>query len=544
MKGFRALFFPLSITFIVLISTVSFASVLCHGDDDEYDVMHPQLHILRETITNRRFKRDMPPVYFQSPDDERNTKYWNNVAQDILKTQLNKNRLNTNIAKNIILFLGDGMSIPTLTAARIALGGEEQKLSFEKYPYVGLSKTYCANTQVADSACSATAYLGGVKGNYATIGVTANVKLNDCAAENDTSNHVHSIARWAQNMGMATGLITTTQVTHASPAGVYAHTANRNWESDARLIRDGGDPAYCTDIAKQLIQNPVGHNLKVIMGGGRQELLPDSVLDSFGHRGKRKDGKNLIDQWKQDHADYSAAYIETRDQLLELPTDTEYVLGLFNYTHLPFHVDADNVTTPTLTEMVSKALDIFQRNYQRYFLFVEGGRIDHGHHSTQAIKAIDETVEFQKAIDMARTRTNEEDTLIVVTADHSHTMSVAGYSSRKNNIFGINNGQYAGDKLPYATLSYANGPGYDRNMRPNQGRRKNLLEVNMADKDYKFPSGVPLDSETHGGDDVAVFASGPWAHLFSGAYEQNFIPHAMGYAACIGDGLTACSTTK
>lgn len=102
--------------------------------------MHPQLHILRETITNRRFKRDMPPVYFQSPDDERNTKYWNNVAQDILKTQLNKNRLNTNIAKNIILFLGDGMSIPTLTAARIALGGEEQKLSFEKYPYVGLSK--------------------------------------------------------------------------------------------------------------------------------------------------------------------------------------------------------------------------------------------------------------------------------------------------------------------------------------------------------------------------------------------------------------------
>lgn len=145
-------------------------------------------------------------------------------------------------------------------------------------------------------------------------------------------------------------------------------------------------------------------------------------------------------------------------------------------------MDADNVTTPTLTEMVSKALDIFQRNDQRYFLFVEGGRIDHGHHSTQAIKAIDETVEFQKAIDMARTRTNEEDTLIVVTADHSHTMSVAGYSSRKNNIFGINNGQYAGDKLPYATLSYANGPGYDRNMRPNQGRRKNLLEVNMADK--------------------------------------------------------------
>lgn len=74
---------------------------------------------------------------------------------------------------------------------------------------------------------------------------------------------------------------------------------------------------------------------------------------------------------------------------------------------------------------------------------------------------------------------------------------------------------------------------------------KRLIYIPLSyEQDYKFPSGVPLDSETHGGDDVAVFASGPWAHLFSGAYEQNFIPHAMGYAACIGDGLTACSTTK
>ncbi|GBP04315.1 Membrane-bound alkaline phosphatase [Eumeta japonica] len=101
------------------------------------------------------------------------------------------------------MFLGDGTSIPTITAGRVYLGGEERQFSFEKFPYVGLSKTYCANTQVADSACTATAYLGGVKANYAA---------------------------WAQAQGMATGLITTTSVTHASPAGIYAHAANRDWE--------------------------------------------------------------------------------------------------------------------------------------------------------------------------------------------------------------------------------------------------------------------------------------------------------------------------
>nr|CAD7206222.1 unnamed protein product [Timema douglasi] len=94
------------------------------------------------------------------------------------------------------------------------------------------------------------------------------------------------------------------------------------------------------------------------------------------------------------------------------------------------------------------------------------------------------------------------------------------------------------DRLPYSTISYGNGPGY----RPPQydGRRYDISRDNTKDKNYMFPALLPLNSETHGGDDVGVFARGPWAHLFTGVYEQHVIPHMMAFASCIGRGLTAC----
>ncbi|TMW39322.1 hypothetical protein DOY81_015599, partial [Sarcophaga bullata] len=104
----------------------------------------------------------------------------------------------------------------------------------DKFPYVGLSKTYCANGQVPDSACTATAYLCGVKANVVTIGVSAAVEFNNCSMSMDPANHVSSIAAWAKKAGKSTGFVTTTTLTHASPAGMYAHTANRFWECDAR----------------------------------------------------------------------------------------------------------------------------------------------------------------------------------------------------------------------------------------------------------------------------------------------------------------------
>uniref|UniRef100_A0A182J4L8 Alkaline phosphatase n=1 Tax=Anopheles atroparvus TaxID=41427 RepID=A0A182J4L8_ANOAO len=515
--------------------------------EEEYDPMHPQRFLFEDTPSEgQRSKRSsstsMPKLRFEPPTAvEQHAQYWNNLAQDILERQLHKNRLNRKVAKNVIMFLGDGLSIPTLAATRVYLGDESTELSFERFPYVGLSKTYCANVQVADSACTATAYLAGVKANYGTIGLSAAAALGDCQAQNDTANHVHSIAKWAQDSGLSTGFVTTTEVTNASPAGVYAHTANRNWEYNGAIEKDGFDPNVCHDIATQLIHGAVGKNMRVIMGGGRREFLPTYETDIDGTRGRRTDGVDLIKHWQHHHAHQQSAYVQNRVQLLETDTtrETEYLLGLFSSKHLPYHLDADEQQMPSLTEMVSKAMDVLERNGDGYFLFVEGGRIDHGHHYTQPIRAFDETVEFAKAIEMARSRTSQDNTLIVVTADHSHTMTMSGYSSRKNDILGVNNGQRADDELPYATISYANGPGYDRNVRGRE-TRLDLNRVDMRDKSFAFPSTVPLGLETHGGDDVAVFASGPWAHLFSGTYEQHFIPHAMAFAACIGPGRTAC----
>ncbi|XP_014091128.3 alkaline phosphatase [Bactrocera oleae] len=513
--------------------------------------MHPVFNFKAALPTQHNIgKRAMPLITFDAPKtEEEYSHYWNTVGQNILEKQIaEKSKLNTNLAKNIILFLGDGMSIPTLTAGRVYLGGEEKQFSFERFPYVGLSKTYCTNTQVADSACTATAYLGGVKTNYGTIGVSAAVEPNDCLSQNNTLHHVTSIAAWAQKQGMATGLVTTTSVTHASPAGVYAHTANRNWENDAEVLSDNGDPHICTDIATQLVHGEVGRKLNVILGGGRKHFLPNTVRELEGELGQRLDGHNLINEWLTMHGN-DAHYAQTRDELLNLPASTTRVMGLFGANHMPFHLDADAKLTPTLAEMTAVALDILERqsNGRGFFLFVEGGRIDHAHHDTLALKALDETAEFDKAIALARARTDVHDTLTVVTSDHSHTMSVAGYSSRKNDIIGVNNGQLGDDQLPYATLSYANGPGFEYNVLKANGaiKRKNLHKIDMKHKDYPFPSMVPLESETHGGDDVGVFAIGPYAHLFTGNYEQNYLPHAISYAACLQSGndvkRTACT---
>lgn len=99
------------------------------------------------------------------------------------------------------------------------------------------------------------------------------------------------------------------------------------------------------------------------------------------------------------------------------------------------------------------------------------------------------------------------------------------------------------DKLPYMTLSYANGKGYENHANA-KGGRKDLGKEKAFSKDFTYPSTLPLDYETHGGDDVAVYVNGPWSHLFTGTYEQNVIPHMLAYAACIGDGLKACDRSQ
>ncbi|CAG9129403.1 unnamed protein product [Plutella xylostella] len=474
---------------------------------------------------------------------EHTAAYWHAEAQAALAARLEP--VDRRPARSVIMFLGDGLSVPTLAAARALQGqlqgrpGEEARLAFETFPVTGLAKTYCVDAQIPDSACTATAYLGGVKVNQGTLGVTAAVRRGDCDASLDNSTHIDSIAAWAIQDGRDAGIVTTTRVTHASPAGAYAKIANRNWESDANVRAAGLDPERCRDIAHQLVHSFPGNRLKVILGGGRREFLPNSTVDEEGARGRRLDGRDLVGEWRADKRARNAShsYVWDRAGLLAAPADDDYLLGLFESSHMQYHAEADAAREPSLAELTEAAIARLSRNPRGYFLFVEGGRIDHAHHDNLPRLALLETLQLSEAVARAA-RLAAPDTLLLLTADHAHVMTYNGYSRRGNPVLGLS-GDAGRDGKPYLTLSYTNGPGH----RPHDvnGRPDISLENEFGAPRTRAHADVPLDSETHGGDDVAVFARGPGQHVFTGLYEQSQLPHLMGYAACLGPGRHACS---
>uniref|UniRef100_W8BK97 alkaline phosphatase n=1 Tax=Ceratitis capitata TaxID=7213 RepID=W8BK97_CERCA len=501
----------------------------CDRDDEDCrdSRMHPDLPALPQGRAELR-----------KYDGEDTNDYWLDQGKEFIKMKFAET-LNTKKAKNVILFLGDGMGVTTHSAARNLIGGEEKYFSFEKFPYTGLSKTYSIDRTVPDSANTATAYLCGVKAMYGTIGLSGGVEREDCNATLSAQNQVFSIAKWAMDAGKSAGVVTTTRITHASPAGVYAHIAERDWEDDSEVKASCGAETQVQDIAYQLIHGEVGSKLSLMMGGGKRHFV-DSKLYA---NGTRSDGRNLIDEYQKLSA--KNAFVESRTELNNLNLEeVERVLGIFSDTHLKYHLETDaNSLQPTLEEMTRKAIEFLSRNEKGYFIFIEGGRIDTAHHDTYARLALDETVEFSKAVAAARELTSEDDTLIVVTADHSHSFSYSGYPYRGNYIFGRAPATPV-DSKPYMTLSYANGPSYETFYDTVNKVRRDPTTIITGDIHDEFPATAPLDYETHGGDDVAVFALGPWSHLFTGVYEQNTIPHMMAYSSCLSDGLTSCSSSN
>ena len=246
----------------------------------------------------------------------------------------------------------------------------------------------------------------------------------------DPEKRTESIASWAMKAGKEAGLVTTTRVTHASPAGVYAHISYRHWENNRDIAADNCDPNYVDDVTEQLVHGEVGKKLRVVLGCGSRQFL-NSTMHEHGLPGYRSDGKNLIEDWKQMKS--TRTYVNNREDLMNLdPSKVDQVLGLFDDTHCTYNLnvqrDGLQDVKPSLKDMTEKAIDILSQNPDGYFLFVEGGRIDHGHHETRAKYALDETAEFSKAIEAALSKVNTSETLIVVTADHGHVMTIAGYA--------------------------------------------------------------------------------------------------------------------
>lgn len=480
-------------------------------------------------------------------DRELETDYWLEQGQKTLAAKLATPH-NTNHAKNVIFFIGDGLSAQTVAATRMYLGNEANSLSFEHFKDLGSVRTYCVNRQVSDSSCTASAYLSGVKINYGMVNIAASVPRYACEYDRNASDF-DGLLKWAQEAGKSTGIITTTKITHATPAGAYANSANRYWENDVEVAASDCDPERVEDIAEQLIGNDVARHFNVVLGGGRGNLLPKDTIDEEGKAGYREDGKNLIDEWKRTHATMGKSeYVWNREQLLGVDvSSTDYLLGLFESGHMKYNLEVQASSEairlePTLEEMTETAIKLLRKNQNGYVLFVEGGLIDVAHHETWARLALDETAEYSKAIDTARKITNEEDTLIVVSSDHSHTMTYNGYPLRGNDILGLGD-ESDEDQLPYTTLSYANGLSYySTYTEQNHAVREDVSKFDYTDPKQLYMSMVPMDAETHGGDDVAVWVSGPMSHLFRGVYEQNAIPYIIAYIANIGDYYTGASS--
>lgn len=395
----------------------------------------PTLSLADSSILFSGTSRKISPTETEA---ERTTEYWINKGQNILQNKLqqyNRKSVNDKRAKNIIMFLGDGMSVHTVTATRNFLKNSSAQVYLEKFPYLGFSKTYCVDAQVADSACTATAYLSGIKGNYGTIGVNAKVRRRHCKDGLNPENRVFGLAEWAQKAGMKTGVVSTARVTHASPAGIYAHTPERSWENDAAVAAAGCDPLENIDIARQLVEGKVGKRLNVILGGGRQNFRNTTVRDEEGYPGKREDGRDLIKDWLREHS--KSSYVWSRKGLFDLEIGkTEYLLGLFSTSHCPYHGDRERQhltkSDPSLSEMTNAAIRVLQQNNEKgFFLFIEGARIDMAHHEAKARKSLEDTAEMIRAVQVARELCSEEDTLIVVTSDHSHTMTINGYPVSK-----------------------------------------------------------------------------------------------------------------
>lgn len=276
------------------------------------------------------------------------------------------------VVRNVILFIGDGMGIAHVTAARIRYLGAQGRLYMERMPVLGMSDTYTAEELITDSSAAGTALATGFKTKNGCIGM-----LPD-------GRKVKNIVEACQEIGKDTGLVVTCNITQSTPAAFAAHVPNR-WDS--------------TTIAEQMVKSRVN----VILGAGRNYFIPQTKENS-----RRKDDLDLI----QEATKNGYTYITQKDQLKT--ASGKYILGLFHDNALTF-----DSSEPTLAEMTQNAIERLDQNPKGFFLMVEGSQIDsfsHRHNTDRTlarVKAMDETVKV--ALDFAM---KNKKTLVLVLADH------------------------------------------------------------------------------------------------------------------------------
>lgn len=440
---------------------------------------------------------------------------------------------NTNTAKNVILFVGDGMGVAPNYGTRLFAGqqqgllGEEYNLPHDLFPHSALIKTHNINAQTPDSAPTAGAMNSGVKQVFNTINLDETAIFDDCASEVPLRLFAEVVA----DAGKSVGVVSTTSLAHATPAAVYAKTANRNWFHAA--------PEGCTDIATQLVDQFEAGVIDVALGGGVRDFAGEGVALDTG-TGRRPDGQDLLARLDG----LGVNYVHDAGSLAAAQTDGP-LIGIFANADMDYEHDRPD-SQPSLAAMTEAAITQLQDNEDGFYLMVEGGRVDHALHGGNAHRVFTDGVAFADAIQTALDMVDLEETLIIVTADHEHVINFQGYCGRGTPITGlcmdIASGQVehsgepalASDGLPYTVVTFANGSGSilsEQDDGTYSGSRPALTQDDATNPDYLQQALVPMGSETHSGVDVGLWATGPWAHLFGGTMDQEIIFHVMRHAA-------------
>jgi alkaline phosphatase len=450
-------------------------------------------------------------------------------------------------AKNVILFVGDGMGVSTVTATRVYSVGVGGELVVDRFPYTALSRTYSSDSITADSAPTMTAMMTGFNTNAGVLGLDETTEFDDFNADGD-GKRLWTLLEQAKGRGLRVGVVSTARITHATPAATFAHINDRNDENAIALQPLPGDPTY---------NDRLRSGIDLLLGGGRQFFVPNNVVDEEGGTGSRTDGRDLRAEYQA--KGYQYVWNEAGFSALNsLPA-----LGLFERSHMEYEFDrpSDTGGEPSLTDMTLKAIDLLQ-NDRGYFLMVESGRIDHAHHEGNAFRALTDMEQFDQAIGAAAQHVNLQDTLIIVTADHSHVFNIAGYPLRPLDelpypppafdpayaalagngvldvVYDVNLAipriEPVGDSngVPYTALVYGNGPGYrglprvDPRDDPFPGRGGQIPD-GPWDEAYFQEAVVPMGSETHAGEEVAIYAIGPGSDQVRGTVKNTFVYKTM-----------------
>ena len=440
-------------------------------------------------------------------------------------------------AKNVIFFLGDGLGINTLTAARIFHAGEDGQLTIDRLPESAFVKTFSNDAMVTDSAAGMAAYMTGVKHNNGVISMSFDTRSvapgkdangNALVSRCENGSPATTLLELARRRGMAIGVVTNTSVTDATPASAYGHGCHRKLE---------------TDFAASLVPGGAGYNsalgtrgLDVLFGGGAQYFTP------FARGGKRADGRDLL-------AELGAQGIRVAGDKGSFnalaPQAGQPAIGLFAPNHMDYHATRDAARQPALPAMTAKAIELLSPNKNGFFLMVEGGLIDHALHATLGKRALQETVTYNEALQAAIDRMQALDpglknTLIVATADHDHTLILNGYAARTGKTTPANPGVLGlvrnadgtpsldGKGQPYTIIGFGTGE-----QRHAGDRAVHLSDDVVTRDDYHQEAVVRTrtGAETHGGSDVYLGATGANAELFRGTIDNTRVFNLIKTAA-------------